>query len=73
MKSKIRKWPTRGQALAMGIFALLWLVSNWISVLYEGRAATGLYWTVQSFNIVLLAVSVWFYARAAKHSSKPTR
>ena len=73
MKSKIRKWPTKGEAVYVGIFTALMLVSNWISVLYEGRAATGFYWAVQSIGIALLVASVWLYVRAAKHSSKPTR
>jgi hypothetical protein len=72
MAFRIRKWPTKSQAVVMGIIMLLWLASNWVSVAYEGRAATGFYWAVQSLNVVLLAVSVWLYARVAKHSSKST-
>lgn len=73
MRSKFWKWPTKGEAVYGGILMLLILVSNWVSVAYEGRAATGLYWAVQIFSLVLLAASVWLYARAAKHSSKPTQ
>ena len=71
MTSKFWKWPTKGEAVFGGILMLLILASNWVSVMYEGRAATGLYWAVQSVAIVLLVFSVWSYVRATKHSSKP--
>lgn len=73
MRSKARKWPTKSQAVAMGVLALLWMASNWVSVLYEGRSATGFYWAVQGLNLVLLAVCVWLYRRAARKPLKPTQ
>jgi hypothetical protein len=66
------RWPTKGEAVIMGVFALLLLASNAVAVLWEGRTATGVYWAVQSLNLALLVVSLWLYRRAAKRA-KPTR
>jgi hypothetical protein len=66
MGARRRKWPTKGQALTMGIFALLWLANNAYAVLAEGRPATGFYWGMQAVNLAVLAVCLWLYIRAAK-------
>lgn len=66
MGARRRKWPTKGQALTMGIVALLWLANNAYAVLAEGRPATGIYWGTQALNVAVLTVCLWLYLRAAK-------
>jgi hypothetical protein len=72
MDTKARNWPTKGQAVIMGVFALLLLASNAVAVLWEGRPATGFYWVIQALNLALLVWSLWLYRRAAKRA-KTTR
>ncbi|PVZ52235.1 hypothetical protein [Arthrobacter sp. H-02-3] len=68
----VKKWtqPTKVQAVFMGIFALMLLANNVVSVVIEGRSATVVYWTIQALNLALLVLSFWWYRRAAKSSSK---
>jgi hypothetical protein len=72
MGTRDRKWPTKGQALIMGLFALLLLASNAVAVLWEGRPATGFYWVMQVLNLAFLAASLWLYRRAVKSALKGT-
>jgi hypothetical protein len=67
-----RNWkePTKVQAGFMGVLTLLFLTSNLLAVLVEGRPATTFYWVTQAMNLALLALSLWWFRRAAK--SRPT-
>ncbi len=52
----------------MAAIASLWLASNAVAVLVEGRPATVFFWFVMAMNVVLLGVSIWMYLRAARNS-----
>lgn len=66
MSTPRKNQPTKGQAVFMAAVALLWMASNTVSVMVEGRPATLFWWLIMAMNIVLLGVSVWLYWRAAK-------
>jgi len=68
MTTQRKNQPTKGQAVFMAAIALLWLASNAVAVLVEGRPATVFFWLVMAMNVVLLGVSVWMYLRAARNA-----
>ncbi|MCA4135646.1 hypothetical protein [Arthrobacter sp. M4] len=61
-----RKQPTKGQALFMGVIALLLATNIVVAVLVEGRPATVLFWIVLAMDLILVAMSLWLYRRAVK-------
>jgi hypothetical protein len=66
-----RRRATRTQAVLVGFVALLWLASNAVSVIFEGRPATAIYWVLTAMNLGLLGMSVWAYRRAPQAPRKP--
>lgn len=68
MSSRRKNQPTKGQAVFMAVIASLWMVSNAVAVLVEGRPATLLFWFVIAMNVVLFGAAVWMYLRASKTS-----
>jgi hypothetical protein len=71
--SALRKnQPSKGQAVFMAVISLLWMASNAVAVLVEGRPATLFFWLAMAMNIVLFGVSVWLYRKAARISG-PSR
>ncbi|MCU1516086.1 MAG: hypothetical protein JWQ75_807 [Pseudarthrobacter sp.] len=70
MGARKKQQTTKGQAVIMGVFALLLLASNAAAVLWEGRPATAVYWGGQALYLAFVALSLWLYRRASKRSPK---
>lgn len=68
MSALMQNQPSKGQAVLIGVISFLWLASNAVAVLVEGRPATLFFWLVLAMNIVLFGVSVWLYRKAARIS-----
>lgn len=66
MSTPRKNQPTKGQAVFMAVMSLLWMASNTMSVMVEGRPVTLLWWLAMAMNVILLGVSVWLYWRATK-------